>query len=222
MSLEDFSPDIESSEWAGNSAESAKESSEKIQEQKAKAWAKAQKSQKDEKKAKKYDFLLAGFLVKIIVDKQYDILLNELISCTHKSYPSNFILGVLSLINLDISDKIREISSKDHIELDFEIPAETQEFDAGNMNPAIQWRINDWIEDILDSVQIEYSQVTTQKLLEWLTKSDEDIHKYIQKVFRFFLGQINMQISDAKLHSITSFIISEVHESIRKIKFEDF
>jgi hypothetical protein len=42
------------------------------------------RTQKDEKKAKKYDMLLAGFLVKIIIDKQYDFILSPLFSCLDK------------------------------------------------------------------------------------------------------------------------------------------
>jgi hypothetical protein len=42
------------------------------------------RTQKDEKKAKKYDMLLAGFLVKIIIDKKYDFILNPLFSTLDK------------------------------------------------------------------------------------------------------------------------------------------
>ena len=55
MWLEDFTPEIESSEWWWNSAESIKEVSEKFKEASKKSQAKVQKTQKDEKKAKKYD-----------------------------------------------------------------------------------------------------------------------------------------------------------------------
>ncbi len=64
MSLDEFTPDIESSEGGWNSAEASKEVSEKFKEA--------------VKKAKKYDFLLANFLVKIIVDKKYDPILERL------------------------------------------------------------------------------------------------------------------------------------------------
>ena len=62
MSLEDFSP-VESSEWGWNSTEI----SEKYKEAAKKAGAGIKRTQKDESKAKKYDFLLAKFLVKMIL-----------------------------------------------------------------------------------------------------------------------------------------------------------
>lgn len=221
MSIEDFSPDIDSSESSWNSAESAQSGAEKFQEDKKRWDARIKRASRDEKKAKKYDFLLAGFLVKIILDKKYDTILTELIGSTHKWYPSNFVLWILSLIHLDISDRIREVSQKENIDFNFQIPAEVQKFDDIKMDSIIQDRINYWIEDILDSVQIEYSQVATKKLLELLLAWDPVIQSYIQKVFKFFLAQINMQITDAKSESISKFIIWEIEGKIKVIKLEE-
>jgi hypothetical protein len=67
MSLEEFSPS-ESPEAGANAAEI----SEKLKDAIKRGTAGIKRTQKDEKKAKKYDMLLAGFLVKIIIDKKYD------------------------------------------------------------------------------------------------------------------------------------------------------
>jgi len=69
MSLEEFTPSESPESWA-NSAEV----SEKLKEAIKRWTAGMKRTQKDEKKAKKYDMLLAGFLVKIIIDKKYDLL----------------------------------------------------------------------------------------------------------------------------------------------------
>lgn len=217
MSLEDFSDEIESWESSWSSAESAKEFSEKFKESQKKAWAKAQKRQKDEKKAKKYDFALAGFLVKIILDKKYDLILGELIDATHKQYPSNFVLGIISLVHIEISDSIRETSKKPHINFKYDIPETSLNFSNGSVDPQIQDRINAWIEDILDSVLIEYSQVQTKRLLELLISQDTTIEIYVSKVFSFFLSQLNISIDQAQLSGITQFILSETQKNIKQI-----
>lgn len=221
MWLEDYSPDIDSSEWVWNSAEVAKDASEKYKETTKKTWAKIAKTRKDEKKAKKYDFLLAGFLVKIIVDKKYDSILDTLFPSIHAWYPSNFILWILSLINIEISNKIRDTSNKESINFNYNIKNEIEEFDDSNIDKIIQNRINYWVEDITDSVTIEYSNIQTQKLKKLLIKDKTLLLSYTSKVFTFFLKEINIHITENKSLSISEFILWEVKKSIDKLEIEN-
>jgi len=221
MWLEDYSPDIDSSEWAWNSAETVKDASEKFKESTKKAWVKVARTQKDEKKAKKYDFLLAGFLVKIIVDKKYDNILDTLFPTIHAWYPSNFVLWILSLINTEISNKIRDISNKKLINFDYKIKDIIEEFDDSNIDILIRNRINSWVEDITDSVTIEYSDIQTKKLKEFLAWDKTILLSYTSKVFSFFLKEININITENKSLSISEFILSEVQKSIDKLEIEN-
>ena len=221
MWIEDYSPDIDSSEWVWNSAESAKDASEKYKESTKKAWAKVAKTRKDEKKAKKYDFLLAGFLVKIIVDKKYDTILDTLFPTIHEWYPSNFVLWILSLINLEISNKIRWISNKELINFNYNTKDIVKEFDDSNIDKEIQDRISLWVQDITDSVSLEYSSIQTQKLKELLIKDNTLLLNYTSKVFSFFLREININITEKKSRNISEFILSEVKKSINKLEIEN-
>jgi hypothetical protein len=221
MGLEDYTPEIESSEWGWNTAEVSKEASEKASEKAKKAWAQIAKTQKDEKKAKKYDFLLAGFLVKIIVDKKYDTILDTLFPTIHAWYPSNFVLWILSLINIKISNKIRETTNKSPISFNYNIKNEIEKFDDSNIDKVIQNRINNWVEDITDSVTLEYSSVQTQKLKELLIKDKIILLTYTSKVFIFFLKEINISITESKSLSISEFILSEVQKSIENLEIEN-
>ncbi len=220
MWLEDYTPEIESSEDGWNSAESAKASAEKFKEQAKKAWKHVKKTRKDEKKAKKYDFLLAGFLVKIIVDKKYDFILDSLFPTIHAWYPSNFILWILSLINIEISNKIREISGKKQINFLYKTEKEPREFDDAHIRPEIKDRINYWIEDIIDSVVIEYSNIQTDKLKTLLESDNKQLLTYTQKVFSFFLKEININITPEKSENISKFILSEVKKSVGNLNIE--
>lgn len=220
MSLEDFSPEIESSEWVGGSAEATKEASEKYKESTKKAWAQIQKTRKDEKKAKKYDFLLAGFLVKIIVNKKYDSILETLFPTINSWYPSNFVLWILSLIYLDISVKLRSVSGKEQIVFNYKISEEKIEFDDNHINTEIKNRINYWIEDIIDSISIEYSEIQTKKLKEKLDWDNDLLINYTKKVFSFFLKELNISISKNKSENISKFILSEVKNKVSKLEIK--
>lgn len=221
MWIEDYTPDIDSSETGWNSAEAAKDSSEKYKESNKKAWAKVAKTQKDEKKAKKYDFLLAGFLVKIIIDKKYDTILDTLFPAIHTWYPSNFILWILSIINIEISNKIREKSNKELIDFNYITKKIVEKFDDSNIDKAIQNRINYWVEDITDSVTLEYSSIQTQKLKQLLIKDENLLLSYTSKVFSFFLKELNINITKGKSDSISQFILLEVKKSINKLEIEN-
>lgn len=221
MGLDDYIPEIESSEWNGNSAEATREASEKFQEQAKKAGRKVAKVWKDEKKAKKYDFILAGFLVQIIVDKNYDSILDTLFPALHNGYPSNFILGILSLIHINISNTIRDTYSKERIQFTYTSKEHMEEFDDNAIDTEIKNRINGWIEDISDSVTIDYSHIQTQKLKELLAWDNTLLLAYISKVFIHFLEGININISLSKANNISEFILSEVKKSIQTLDVEN-
>jgi len=220
MGLEDFSPDIDSSEWTWKSSEAISEVSEKIKESSKKAAAWVKRTKQDEQKAKKYDFLLAWFLAKIIIDKKYDFILEELFRVINHSYPSNFVLWVLSLINTEISNKIRENNKKENINFSYK-SNELKEFDDANIDLEIKNRINYWIEDIIDSVTIEYSSIQTIKIINLLEKDDKIIVNYIANIMFYFLKSINVNISKNKALNISDFIISETLKSIKKLNIEE-
>lgn len=221
MWLEDFVPQIEWSEWVLQSTEATKESSEKYKESTKKAWRKIAKTQKDEKKAKKYDLLLAGFLVKIIINKKYDKILESLFSVIDNWYTSNFVLWILSLIYTEISYKIREVSGKKKITFLFISQDIIKEFDDNNINPQIKDRINYWIEDIIDSITLEYSEIQTLKLKSLLKTNNTLLLIYISKIFIFFLKENNIKISENKSLKISDFIISEIIKSINKLNINE-
>jgi hypothetical protein len=220
MGLDDFSPDIESSEWVWKSSEAINEVSEKVKESSKKAAAWVKRTKQDEQKAKKYDFLLAWFLVKIIVDKKYDFILNELFKVMEDGYTSNFTLWILSLINTEISNKIRENNTKSLINFTYS-KKEIIDFDNNNIDIELKNRINYWIEDIIDSVIIDYSNIQTKKIIILLEKDENIIFSYIANILWFFLKSLNINISKKQALSIADFIVSEVLKSIKKLKIEE-
>lgn len=210
MSLEEFTP-IESSEWWSNSTEV----SEKYKEAAKKAGAWIKRTQKDEKKAKKYDFLLAKFLVEMIIAKKYDSLLDELFSCLDAGYGTNFLLWILSLIYLPISTEIRKHAGKQSIVFSYEISANTIDFDDHALPSEIRDRVNAWIEDMESVVSFEPSSIITKRTLG-LILYDEKIRVFTSKVFAFFFQELNISITDSKANNYSEFILWELEKTLKQ------
>ncbi len=214
MSLEEFIPDIESGEDWWTSAEASTEVSEKFKDSVKKASKKRKKTQKDEKKAKKYDFMLANFLVQLILKKKYDDLLSYLFSCLDKWYWTNFLLWILSLVYLPISDEIRKNTQKEYIIFNYKISDGRIEFSDEKIDSELKNRINSWIEDIESVLFIESSSIITEKIKK-LLKDDESIKIFTWKVFKFFFNEINIEVPEEKSNSYGSFIIWELTKSLK-------
>jgi len=220
MSLEEYTPDESAWESSGSSSEKAREMSEKFKEQVRKASAWIKRTQKDEKKAKKQDMLLANFLVKLILNKKFDNLLDLLFKLIDKWYSSNFLLGILSLIYKDISDKIREINNIEVINFDY-IPWEEIDFNDENIDSQIKQRINFWVEDIILSSTADYSSLLTNRLIKLLEKKEDDILLFMIAVFDLFLNDLNIKINDSEKNNIISFILSEILKKIKTLDLEE-
>jgi len=200
MWLEDFTP-VESAEAWSSSAEV----SEKFKEAIKKWSAGIKRVQKDEKKAKKYDMILANFLVEIVRDGRFDILFEDIFTNISNWVSSKFILGVLSLIYSPISHKIRELAWKEKINFDFYMQ-EKINFNDDNIPEQVKNRINLWVDDISFTIFLEPSTIVSNKLIN-LIKKDKNLIIFSAKVFKFFLKNINIDIKDSKSLSYANFII---------------
>ena len=134
MSLEEFiSPD----QWPEQGGASA-EISEKFKESVKRASAGIKRTQKDEGRAKKYDFLLANFLVQIILKKEFDDLHDGMFACLDNGMSSSFVLGIFSLVYEPISQEIRKISGKEYSSFSQISFSETQIFSDSHLPETIR------------------------------------------------------------------------------------
>ena len=215
MALDDFAP-IESSEWGSNSAEVSEKFKESFK--KSSGWIK--KTKKDEKKAKKYDLLLAKFLVEMIIKKKYDTLLEYLFICREKWYGTNFLLGILSLAYMPISNEIRKISKKSPVSFHYNISDGPTAFHDNHLDDQLKMRINLWIEDIEDVISIDPSLLTSKQSLDNL-KTDDSIVDFTREVFSFFLWELNITITPSKSNSYAVFIVWELEKMLGKIDLKE-
>jgi hypothetical protein len=157
-------------------------------------------------------------LIKIILDKTYDDLLALLMNCLDKWYPSNFLLWVFSLAYIEISKSIREGSHKKTFEFDY-VSKEYIEFSDSVINDKIRNRINYWVEDMVDVVLLEWSEMTTKKLIDLFDNEKKVLDDYYVWVFVFFFKQINITISEEKAFNYIDFIWGELKKSYRNHYF---
>ena len=213
MSVEEIG-DIEEVESGWQSVEV----SEKDKQREEKAKKQFKKLQKDEKKAKKTDLLLADFLSQILKDKRYDALWDDIVVNIDKGIPSNFILWILSLVYLPVSDKIREFHNKEKLVFSYD-GLEKVRFDDNKLDERIKLRINQLVEDIIDIVTYEPSSLLTNRLIEEI--KGKEVTSFFQKTFIFFLNNINIEISEKKALSYSAFILDEIRKTLKKMELEE-
>ncbi|MCH8518532.1 hypothetical protein LAT59_02115 [Candidatus Gracilibacteria bacterium] len=210
MSIEELGG-LESAEGGKQSAEI----SEKYKESAKKASAGIKKTQKDEKKAKKYDFLLASFLVELILKNKYDTLLEKLFPALDAGYGTNFLLGILSLIYIPISNEIRKTSGLSSIHFEFIIPTEITDFHPEKIPDQIRMRINDWIEDIHAVIRFESSALISERSVS-LIIYDDTIRDFCKTTLLFFFEELHYTMSDSVATSYTEFILKELEKTLKE------
>lgn len=203
---------VESAEWGQQSAEI----SEKYKESAKKSNAGIKKTQKDESKAKKYDFMLAKFLVELILKKKYDSLLEKLFPALDAWYGTNFLLGAMSLVYIPISHEIRRSAQKWEIVFQFSLPSKREQFDPYNIPQSLRNRINEWIEDMHTVLSLEASSIIMERTLR-LVVYEESIRTFLREVLIFFFSELHYDISEKTAESYWDFILSELEKTLKSL-----
>lgn len=217
MWLEDFVPNESGPSWP-----QSPEISEKIKEsiKKAAAWIK--KVEKDKKKAKKHDELMVHFLTQIIQNKKYDSLLTELFKTLNIWATSSFVLWVMSLVYLPISDTLRKLMGKELVAFSYTKTFDEQNFSEDLLDDALKNRINIWVEDINFILNYEHSTLQIQQLLgSFKEKHSGQILQFTTEVFIFFFHELHIKIPHATAKKYCDFILREVFFGLQKIPLEE-
>ena len=191
------------------------EISETYKEVAKKASAGIKKTQKDEKKAKKYDFLLASFLVELILKKKYDDLLEKLFPALDAWYGTNFLLGIISLVYPPVSHEIRKAIGLTPISFEFIIQDEPQVFNPESIPDKIRMRINDWIEDMHNVIRLESSTIITERSLR-LIIYDETIRDFCMTTLLFFFWELRYTMTPLIARNYTDFILKELEKTLKE------
>lgn len=209
MVLNDFSSDID---WQVEFWMPMWNISEQISEtykEEVKKWTvQIKKTRKDEKRAKKQDLLLSKFLVKILIDKRYDDLFPDLFKSFDAGVPSNLILGILSLVYIEISNEIRWYVGKKIINFNF-YSNETISFSGNNLPQTVKDRVNSWVEDIVVIALLNSSEVYTNRII-YSIKNSKELNNFTAYVLKYFLSEINIYMSEEISKEYAIFIMNKI------------
>lgn len=239
--------------WWEKTQESASEKKEKAAKA-AKAIAWIQKTRKDEKKAQKDNNFLYQIVIDIIQNPKYDVLIPVISELLKNSIPSNIIIWWISLIYNEAVYIIRnnyipwntnlvlnkKLAQEFKVTINYVPTKEVIEFRDNNLHDAIKWRINEWVEDIINIISFDPSNIIIAKFLDLvenknIEKDDEFentenqiivdkkelILKYLASILTFFLLSLNITISKNKAMLYADFILWEIIKKMKEIKLDE-
>ncbi|MDP5038865.1 MAG: hypothetical protein NWP80_00275 [Candidatus Gracilibacteria bacterium] len=216
MGLEDFTP----SEGIDSSPKSA-EISEKIKEGIKKGASGIKRVQKDEKKAKKYDQMLAFILTNIVKQKEYDFIHSEIFFLLNKGFSSSVIIGIISLIYKEAEIEIRKISGKEIINFNHKKFSQEINFSDEILTDDLKNNINYWIENIFDISTINSSTIQIKNTIKLFKSSDYDLLLgFGINIFNFYFQNLNVKINNQLNKSYISFIFGELLKKLNQLKLD--
>ena len=184
------------------------------------------RTQKDEKKARRDDDLLALLLAHMLQDESAHPLLLAMIPLIELGVPSHFIIGCVSLTYAEAERLVarhysgaeRERQPRIHdLRGGLRPVSETIiPFDENSLDPKIRDRINLWIEDMFVSLGADPSFIATKKLFGNLIASGEHerIAAFMALVLRMFLASLAIRIPENKATAYADFISRELRTKI--------
>lgn len=236
--------DLDSWEVSAQTRETSEQQKEK--KDSYKKWlAGIQRTQKDEKKAKKDNDFLFKIVSKILENEKYDILLPFIVELLEIGTPSNFILWGLSLVYEPAVEIIRNnysgkewlISSNSNSPLptgeglgvrdnkltfNYQKTAELIEFSEENLDKILRNRINEWIEDIYKVVSNDPSTIISNRFLS-LTLDKEKIKfiNFLSSLLTFFFYDLNIVIQKNTAFNYSQFILWEIIKKVSRLELEE-
>lgn len=124
------------------------EQSEQQREEAAAALAGIQRSQKDEKKAVKYDAWLAELVKKLLQSSVYDHVINQLVPLLNARCPSHLLLGYLLPLSDEYMGIVRSSLGLSTVEIPHAPLIESRKTYSEPLAPEIAGHLNIWMETL--------------------------------------------------------------------------
>lgn len=199
------------------------EQSEQQREEAASAIAWIARTQKDEKKAAKYDILLSELVKKLLQNSVYDHIINQLVPLLNSRCPSHILLGYL----LILSDEYLLIVRKELWLKQVSIPLHTKN---GEKKPYTEpldadftLHLNIWIETLKWCITLDPSQTATKKIQEMInTTYEEWLIKLSAHVLAHFLYDWCITIEPADAAKLARWITNKMLSLVQWMQVEDF
>jgi len=219
MSLNTWNDNLDGLNLSGKIAEQ----SEQQREEAAAALAGIARSQKDEKKAAKYDIWLSELIKKLLQSSVYDHVITQLVPLLNARCPSHLLLGYLIPLSDEYMIIVREHLQLTQTSLPARINVSERKTYSEPLEPELARHLNVWMETLKGCISIDPSQTSTKKINDMMnTIHEEWLTRLSAHVIAHFLYDRGIDIQPADAARVARGITKKMILLIQGIKVDEF
>jgi hypothetical protein len=219
MSLNTWNDSLDGLNLSGKVAEQ----SEQQREEAAAALAGIARTQKDEKKAQKYDVWLSELIKKLLQSSVYDHVINQLVPLLNARCPSHILLGYLLPLSDEYMIVVRETLGLTPANIPARMNVSERKTYSEPLAPELSSHLNIWMETLKGCITIDPSQTSTKKVNDMMNTVHEDgLTKLSAHVIAHFLYDRGIDIQPADAARVARGITKKMLLLIQGIQVDEF
>lgn len=199
------------------------EQSEQQREEASAALAGIVRTQKDEKKAQKYDVWLSELIKKLLQSSVYDHVINQLVPLLNARCPSHLLLWYLLPLSDEYIALVRAGLGLQQAEIPHITSFTERRTYSEPLTPELARHLNIWMETLKGCITIDPSQTSTKKINDMMnTVHEEGLTKLSAHVIAHFLYDRGIDIQPADAARVARGITKKMILLIQGVKIDDF
>lgn len=219
MSLNTWNDSLDGLNLSGKVAEQ----SEQQREEASAALAGIARTQKDEKKAQKYDVWLSELVKKLLQSSVYDHVINQLVPLLNARCPSHLLLGYLLPLSDEYMSLVRDGLQMSVVSLPPRSSIAERKPYSEPLAPELARHLNIWMETLKWCITIDPSQTSTKKINDMMnTIHEEGLIKLSAHVIAHFLYDRGIDIQPADAARVARGITKKMILLIQWIQIDEF
>lgn len=199
------------------------EQSEQQREEAAQALASIKRTQKDEKKAHRYDVWLSELVKTLLQNQVYDHIISQLVPLLNARCPSHILLAYILPLSDDILLKVRSELIMNEAMIPIKTPFTERVTYQEPLDGTIAKHLNIWMDTVRGCLTIDPSQTSTKKIQEMInTTYEEWLVKLVAHTLVHFLYDRGVNIQPADAARVARGIIKKMLLLVQWIQVEEF
>lgn len=199
------------------------EKSEQQREEAAAALAGIARTQKDEKKAQKYDIWLSELIKKLLQSSVYDHVITQLVPLLNARCPSHLLLGYLLPLSDEYMGVVREALTLAPADIPRITPVAERKPYNEPLSPELARHLNIWMETLKGCITIDPSQTSTKKINDMMnTMHEEGLAKLSAHVIAHFLYDRGIDIAPGDAARVARGITKKMLLLIQGVRVDEF
>ena len=199
------------------------EQSEQQREEAAQALASIKRTQKDEKKAHRYDVWLSELIKTLLQNQVYDHIISQLVPLLNARCPSHILLAYILPLSDDILLKVRSELVMNEAMIPTKTPFTERTTYQEPLDGNIAKHLNIWMDTVRGCLTIDPSQTSTKKIQEMINSTYEEwLVKLVAHTLVHFLYDRGVNIQPADAARVARGIIKKMLLLVQWIQVEEF